>query len=70
MVSLSILKTLTSGVLMQNEISIDTGMELKPRAKRLNLSKAARIRRKRNKIIVAEVLERRYARNRRIRKNK
>jgi len=70
MVSLFILKTLKSGVLMQNEISTDTGSEFKPRAKRLSLSETARKRRRKNKAITSEVLERRYARNRRIRKNK
>ena len=55
---------------MQEDTLIDTGIELKLRAKRLKMSEAARARRKRNKVIVAEVLERRYARNRRLRKNK
>jgi len=67
---ISILKTLNNGVLMQEDTLIDTGIELKQRAKRLKMSEAARARRKRNKVIVAEVLERRYARNRRLRKNK
>ncbi len=55
---------------MQEETLIDTGLELKPRAKRLSQSETARIRRRKNKVIVSEVQERRYARNRRIRKNK
>ena len=55
---------------MQEEKLIDTGLELKQRAKRLKMSEAARARRKRNKVIISEVLERRYAKTRRIRKNK
>jgi len=55
---------------MQEENLNDIGLEFKPRAKRLSLSEAARKRRRKNKAITSEVLERRYARNRRIRKNK
>tara|TARA_B100002019_G_scaffold59522_1_gene51010 strand:- start:270 stop:500 length:231 start_codon:yes stop_codon:yes gene_type:complete len=53
-----------------NPINGDIMFELKPKAKRLGQSIFARLRRKKNKSIIADVLDRKYAKNRRKRKNK
>lgn len=55
---------------MELNEQLEFAIDIETKAKRIARDNAARTRRRKNKTIAASVLERRYARNRKLRKNK